>query len=339
MADTLRAAWLRRDRGRDRVHRRALREAVLEAPDDLVDREDLRHAARAGCGGRRATSGSRRRVGAATTTWSSSARRRGGSRRACRSAPTCTIPRHDSVLAGKPFAVFSTSRRYYKNNLKTIRELGDEERRAVRRRHALRGRRQPGDVDVVVARVHAPRRREAPLVRRSAAEAQPQGRLRGAGDDLHQRREPTRSSPSPPARLTGDVAVSSSALSQEASMAGASSSDTGPSSSPARRRASARRAHCVWRTPGSRCSPACAERADAEALAQRTSGALTPLADGHHRRRDDRAGGRRRRAGRRRSRHRRPGEQRRHREARPARVPADGRLPRQLEVNLFGQSP
>jgi hypothetical protein len=31
-----------------------------------------------------------------------------------------------AVLAGKPFAVFSTSRRYYKNNLKTIRGLGEK---------------------------------------------------------------------------------------------------------------------------------------------------------------------------------------------------------------------
>ena len=30
------------------------------------------------------------------------------------------------MLAGKPFAVFSTSRRYYKRNLKTIRELGEK---------------------------------------------------------------------------------------------------------------------------------------------------------------------------------------------------------------------
>ncbi len=33
-------------------------------------------------------------------------------------------PASGSVLAGRPFAVFSTSRRYYKGNLKTIRELG-----------------------------------------------------------------------------------------------------------------------------------------------------------------------------------------------------------------------
>ncbi len=33
-------------------------------------------------------------------------------------------PAAGSVLAGHPFAVFSTSRRYYKGNLKTIRELG-----------------------------------------------------------------------------------------------------------------------------------------------------------------------------------------------------------------------
>jgi flavodoxin len=30
------------------------------------------------------------------------------------------------VLAGKPFAVFTTSRRYYKGNIKTIRALGEE---------------------------------------------------------------------------------------------------------------------------------------------------------------------------------------------------------------------
>ena len=44
---------------------------------------------------------------------------------------------------------------------------GHEERREVRGRHPLRLRRQPGDVDVVVARVHAPRRREAAFVRRA----------------------------------------------------------------------------------------------------------------------------------------------------------------------------
>ena len=33
-------------------------------------------------------------------------------------------PSSARVLAGTPFAVFSTSRRYYRNNLKTIRELG-----------------------------------------------------------------------------------------------------------------------------------------------------------------------------------------------------------------------
>lgn len=33
-------------------------------------------------------------------------------------------PSSGRVLVGKPFAVFSTSRRYYKNNLRTIRELG-----------------------------------------------------------------------------------------------------------------------------------------------------------------------------------------------------------------------
>jgi hypothetical protein len=30
------------------------------------------------------------------------------------------------MLAGKPFAVFSVSRRYYKGNLKTMRKLGEE---------------------------------------------------------------------------------------------------------------------------------------------------------------------------------------------------------------------
>ena len=38
--------------------------------------------------------------------------------------------RHDSasekVLSGKPFAVFSVSRRYYKGNVKTMRQLGKE---------------------------------------------------------------------------------------------------------------------------------------------------------------------------------------------------------------------
>lgn len=35
-------------------------------------------------------------------------------------------PASGRVLAGKPFAVFSVSRRYYKDNLKTIRELGEK---------------------------------------------------------------------------------------------------------------------------------------------------------------------------------------------------------------------
>ena len=35
-------------------------------------------------------------------------------------------PASGRALAGKPFAVFSVSRRYYKDNLKTIRELGEK---------------------------------------------------------------------------------------------------------------------------------------------------------------------------------------------------------------------
>ena len=89
-------------------------------------------------------------------------------------------PASGSVLAGKPFAVFSTSRRYYKGNLKTIRELGVKSGgKFVDDTHFVAVR-QSGDVDVVVARVHAPRRREATLVRRSSPEAQPQGRLRAS---------------------------------------------------------------------------------------------------------------------------------------------------------------
>ena len=35
-------------------------------------------------------------------------------------------PAAEKVLSGKPFAVFTTSRRYYKNNIKTVRELGEK---------------------------------------------------------------------------------------------------------------------------------------------------------------------------------------------------------------------
>ena len=35
-------------------------------------------------------------------------------------------PASEKVLSGKPFALFSVSRRYYKDNLKTMRELGEK---------------------------------------------------------------------------------------------------------------------------------------------------------------------------------------------------------------------
>ena len=35
-------------------------------------------------------------------------------------------PASQKVLSGTPFAAYTTSRRYYKNNLKTIRELGEK---------------------------------------------------------------------------------------------------------------------------------------------------------------------------------------------------------------------
>ena len=35
-------------------------------------------------------------------------------------------PASENVLSGKPFAAFTTSRRYYKYNLKTIRSLGEQ---------------------------------------------------------------------------------------------------------------------------------------------------------------------------------------------------------------------
>jgi hypothetical protein len=95
-------------------------------------------------------------------------------------------PASQKVLGGTPFAVFTTSRRYYKGNIDPAARR--KERRPVRRRHALCGRRQPGDLDVVVVGVHAARQGAGALTRLRPAETQSAARIREACQRLHQRR-------------------------------------------------------------------------------------------------------------------------------------------------------
>jgi menaquinone-dependent protoporphyrinogen IX oxidase len=94
-------------------------------------------------------------------------------------------PAAGRALSGTPFAAFHDLASLLQAEPRDDPRAGHETRRDVCRRHPLRVRWKPGDVHVVVARVHAAQRRAATLSRRPDAEAQPPQLLRGAGDELH----------------------------------------------------------------------------------------------------------------------------------------------------------
>jgi len=86
-------------------------------------------------------------------------------------------PAAKAVLDGKPFAAVSVSRRYYKGNLADIKKLGEQAGgRSSGSTHFVSDG-KPGDVDDVLARLHAQEPAEAPLPRRPVAAAQPQSGL------------------------------------------------------------------------------------------------------------------------------------------------------------------
>ena len=97
-------------------------------------------------------------------------------------------PAAGRILKGKPFAAFSTSRRYYKNNLKTIRHAGEASGGTfIDATHFVADGNQVMSMWSWLAFM---RHDEAarPIARRQAAPPQPAARLRAAGSRLHQRR-------------------------------------------------------------------------------------------------------------------------------------------------------
>ena len=97
-------------------------------------------------------------------------------------------PASGNVLDETPFARVLHLSSLLQKQLEDDPSTGDEERRPLHRRHAFRVRRQPSDVHVVVARVHASRRREAEVSGSSDTQAEPPCEFRRAGGDLHRSR-------------------------------------------------------------------------------------------------------------------------------------------------------
>ena len=91
------------------------------------------------------------------------------------------------VLTGKPFAAVVCCRRYWKHNLKTVRRLGTEARRRLRRRHSLPLPGRPGTLAAVAAELPRVRRVPRALPRDQDPADQPSGAPPGGGTEIRRR--------------------------------------------------------------------------------------------------------------------------------------------------------
>ena len=144
----------RRDQGAHRVHRQALGEALREGPDALPAASRSSACSRPRSGRRRARSaippeaqeGDYDLVVIGSPTW--------WFRVSVPIRSYLKSPAARKVLAGKPFAGFSTSRRYWKLQRRRHQAVRRSRWGQVDRRDALRGGGQPGPVDAFVAQLH-----------------------------------------------------------------------------------------------------------------------------------------------------------------------------------------